>query len=268
LEAVKCSDYRFKRAASGGPPSNFRPQEGTLPSTAVTYEADGLTMRGQLFRPAGVSGARPGVIVFPEAFGLGEHALAQAEKIAGLGYVALAADLHGEAKRYEDIPSMMPVLTELAQSPAKLRARAQGAMDALRDQSGVDGSKIAAIGYCFGGAMAIELGCAGADVAAIVGFHSGLSTINVDDLGGIKGRLLLCLGADDPAITPDQRVAFENGLRKGGVSWDMHLYGKVVHSFTNPAAYALGDPNFLRYDDRANTESFEAMTRLFKETLG
>jgi dienelactone hydrolase len=239
-----------------------------MPSETVSYEADGLSMKGQLFRPAGVSGARPGVIVFPEAFGLGEHALDKAEKIAALGYVALAADLHGEAKQFSDMESMMPVLGALAQSPPKVRARAKGAMDALTAQSGVDGSKIAAIGYCFGGAMAIELGCTGADVAAIVGFHSGLSSINVDGLGAIKGRLLLCLGADDPGITPEQRLAFENGLRKGGVSWDMHLYGKVVHSFTNPAADSMGNPGFLRYDARANAESFEAMKRLFKEVLG
>jgi len=239
-----------------------------MPSETVSYEADGLTMKGQLFRPAGASGARPGVIVFPEAFGLGEHALDKAEKIAALGYVALAADLHGEAKQFTDMESMMPVLGQLAQSPPKVRARATAAMNALTAQSGVDGSKVAAIGYCFGGAMAIELGCTGANVAAIVGFHSGLSSINVDGLGAIKGRLLLCLGADDPGITPEHRAAFEAGLKKGGVSWDMHLYGKVVHSFTNPAADAMGNPAFLKYDARANTESFEAMKRLFAETLG
>ena len=239
-----------------------------MPSEMVCYSADGLAMEGQLFRPKGASGARPGVLVFPEAFGLGKHALSKAEQITDLGYVALACDLHGEAKQISSMEELQAVLGPLAADCQKLRARTKGALDALLAQKGVDSSKIAAIGYCFGGAMAMELGCAGANLAAIVGFHSGLSSINVDDLGNIKGRLLLCLGADDPGITPEQRAAFETGLRKGGVSWDMHLYGKVVHSFTNPDAGAMGQPDFLRYDARANTESFEAMRRLFAETLG
>ena len=234
----------------------------------LSYQADGLSMKGRLFRPAGAAGARAGVLVFPEAFGIGEHAYVQAQKLADLGYVALACDLHGEAKTLNSLEEVMGVLGELSQNREKIRVRTKGALDALVAQSGVDAAKVAAIGYCFGGAMAIELGITGANVAAIVGFHSGLSSINPDELGSIKGRLLLCLGADDPGITPEQRVAFENGLRKGKVSYDIHLYGGVVHSFTNPAVDAMGNPGFLKYDERANRESFGAMQRLFKEVLG
>jgi dienelactone hydrolase len=239
-----------------------------MASETISYQADGLSMKGQLFRPSGTTGARPAVLVFPEAFGLGKHALGKAEQIAALGYVALACDLHGEAKQLSNMQQLMEVLGPLAPDHKRVQARAKGAYDALVAQKDVDGSKIAAIGYCFGGAMAMELGCAGANLAAIVGFHSGLSSIDVEALKNIKGRLLLCLGADDPGITPEQRLAFEAGLRKGGVSWDMHLYGKVLHSFTNPEADAMGQPQFLKYDARANIESFEAMKRLFKETLG
>lgn len=237
-----------------------------MASHTIVYTADGLSLKGQLFRPAGSAASRPGVLVFPEAFGLGDHALSKAEKIASLGFVTLACDLHGEGKQIAG-GEVMEALGALTADCRKIRARAQGAFDALVAQAGVEPSKIAAVGYCFGGTMAIELGCAGSDVAAIVGFHSGLSSINVDDLGSIKGRLLLCLGADDPLISPEQRVAFEAGLRKGGVSWDMHLYGKVVHSFTNPEADSRGQPAVVRYDARADEESFNAMRRLFAETL-
>ena len=89
-----------------------------------------------------------------------------------------------------------------------------------------------------------------------------------DDLGAIKGRLLLCLGADDPSISPARRIAFEDGLRKGGVKWDLHLYGNVVHSFTNTAVDAMNNPSFLKYDGRADKASFDAMIRLFEETQG
>lgn len=239
-----------------------------MPSETVNYQADGLSMKGQLFRPAGASGPRPGVLVFPEAFGLGEHALSKAERIAGLGYVALACDLHGEARHVSDMGEMMSLLGQVSGNVAKTRARGQGALEALTAQPGVDASKVAAVGYCFGGTLSLELACSGADLAAVVGFHSGLSAVSVGDAGNIKGRVLVCLGADDPGIPPEQRVAFEAALRQGGVNWDMHLYGKVVHSFTNEKAGALNRPEFARYDAHADRESFESMRRLFEETLG
>jgi dienelactone hydrolase len=239
-----------------------------MPSETVSYQADGLSMKGQLFRPSGVSGPRPGVLVFPEAFGIGEHALSKAERIAGLGYVALACDLHGEALHVAEFEKMMPLLSAVASSPQKTRARAKGAMDALLAQSGVDGSKIAAIGYCFGGTMSLELALSGANVAAVVGFHSGLASLSLGDAGNIKGKVLLCLGADDPGITPEHRGAVETAFKGANVAWDLNLYGKVVHSFTNPKADALGRPEFARYDAHADNDSFAAMTRLFAETLG
>ncbi len=238
-----------------------------MQSETVTYEADGLSMKGRLFRPRGGAGPHPGVLVFPEAPGLGEHPLSQAERLAGLGYMALACDLHGDGRVLGEMEKIMAALGALIQAPARIRARAGGALDALLAQPGVDAARIAAIGYCFGGTMALELACAGAPIAAAVGFHSGLAPVTIADAGAISGKVLVCLGADDPMITLEHRAAFEAGMRMAGVDWQMHLYGGVVHGFTNPKADAAGRPDILRYDARAAARAWKAMIGLFDETL-
>lgn len=236
-------------------------------SEEITYQADGLSMRSRLYLPDGASGRRPGVLVFPEAFGLGEHTLSSAERLASLGYVALACDLHGEAKLYNELGPVMPLIGALRQAPEHTRARARGALDALTSRPEVDAAKVAAIGFCFGGTMALELARGGADVASVVGFHSGLATTAPHDAKNIKGKVLVCLGADDPSIPPEQRSAFETEMREGRVDWRMHLYGGVVHSFTNPEADAMGRPEMARYDAGADRRSWAEMLALFSEVF-
>jgi dienelactone hydrolase len=233
----------------------------------LTYEADGLTMKGQLFFDV-ASAPRAGVLVFPEAFGLSQHAISRAERLAGLGFAALACDLHGEARLVDDLQEAIGLLEPLYATPARTRNRAGAALQALCARSEVDAARIAAIGYCFGGTMALELARSGADVRAIVGFHSGLGTrAPKADARSIKGRVLVCIGADDPLIPSDQRAAFEQEMREGGVDWQMHLYGNTVHSFTNPEADKRNMPDRIRYNAASDARSWAAMQALFAETL-
>lgn len=237
----------------------------SIQTEIVTYEADGLRMRGQIYVDQTRAGKRPGVLVFPEAFGLGEHAKLRAQRLAALGYIALACDLHGEGEVYDDLDTVMKLIAPLREAPARMSARAAGGLDALRCRLEVDATRIAAIGYCLGGTMALELARGGYDIAGIVGFHSGLATARPDAAKNIKGRILVCLGADDPGIDPAQRAAFENEMRRAGVDWQMHLFGGVVHSFTNPQADARGRPDFFRYDAMADARSWASMLRFFDE---
>lgn len=238
-----------------------------MQSRVVNYDADGLHMQSWFYGENGAAQKRPGVLVFPEAFGLSEHAKSRAERLAGLGYAALACDLHGDGKVVSDLPTVMGLIGPLQNDPTGTRARATAGLTALLEQPNVDQNRIVAIGYCFGGTMALELARSGANIAAVVGFHSGLATAAPEDAPNIKGKVLVCIGADDPGVPIDQRRAFEDEMRAGKVDWQMDIYGGVVHSFTNPNAARLGMPDFARYDAKADARSWQAMQALFGEVF-
>jgi len=239
-----------------------------MPGEILSYTVDGLSMRGELHAPA-TGGKRPAVLVFPEIFGLGDHARGRAERIAAeLGYAALACDLHGEGRVIADLEEARALMAPLREDPRRIRARAEAALDALRSRLEVDGERIAAIGYCFGGTIALELARGGANIAGVVGFHSGLATAAPEGARNIKGKVLVCIGADDPGIPPEQRAAFEEEMRNAGIDWQLHLYGGVVHSFTNPAADAMGRPEFARYNADADHRSWTSMRDFLARIFG
>ena len=134
-------------------------------------------------------------------------------------------------------------------------------------QGEVDASRIAAIGYCFGGTMALELARSGAELAAVVGFHSGLGTGRPAQPGEVRASILVCIGADDPMVPAEQRSAFEAEMRAADVDWRMNLYGGAVHSFTNPNAELSGCPG-VAYHQATDERSWRAMLDFFGERFG
>ena len=225
----------------------------------VNYQVDGCAMRSQLFIHGSGAGPRPGLLVFPEAFGLGAHALQRAERLAALGYAVLACDIHGDAAVHDDFETVIALIGGLRSDPKRIAARAAAGLEALAGRPEVDPTCIAAIGYCFGGTMALELARAGGAVAAVVGFHSGLAPAGPNAAPGFSAKVLVCLGSDDPSIDRAQRTAFEDEMRAAGADWQINLYGGVVHSFTNPDADARGNTDFARYDAKADAGSWAAM---------
>ncbi len=232
----------------------------------IEYQADGLTMIGHLAVDDARAGKRPAVLVSHEGFGLDEHAKGRAERLAALGYVAFALDYHGGGKRLP-MADMMARLMPLMGEPDRIRALGHAGLEVLLRQPEADASRVAAIGYCFGGTLSLELGRSGADVKAIVGFHSGLGTVRPNDAHNIVGRVLVCIGAEDPLIPPEQRTAFEQEMREGNVDWRMNLYGGAAHSFTNPRAGEVGRPG-LAYHQPSDERSWRAMIDLFDEVFG
>ncbi len=212
------------------------------------------------------AGTRPGILVAPEGGGLADVSRDRARSLAELGYVALAIDYHGDGKVLEKMEDMTARLGVLRADPTIIRGITRAALAALIAQPETDAARIGAIGYCYGGTAVLELARSGADVACTVGFHSGLATTRPEDAKQIKGKVLVCIGADDPLIPPDERLAFEKEMRATKVDWRLYLFGNAVHGFANPEADRRGFAS-LKYHRPTHERSWRAMRDLFDETF-
>ena len=231
----------------------------------VAYEVDGQEMLGHLAVPDG-DDARPAVLVCHEGPGLDDHAKGRAERLAAeLGVVAFALDYHGGG---QPVPrdQIMARLGPLMSDPPKTRQLGRAGLDVLLQHPRADASRVAAIGYCFGGTMALELARDGVDLAAVVGFHSGLATASPAAEGAVTARVLVCIGVDDPIIPPEQRTAFEQEMNAAGADWRMNLYANAAHSFTNPAAASAGMTG-VEYHELTDQRSWRAMVDVFQEVF-
>jgi dienelactone hydrolase len=232
----------------------------------IEYHADGARLVGYLAVDDGKPGKRPGIVVAHEGGGLNDHAKRAARRLAEAGYVAFALDYYGDGQPLSDLSQAMPRITAWMADPTGIRARAHAALEVLIHQPETDAGRLAGIGYCFGGTTVLEMARAGEPLKAVVGFHSGLATSRPAQAGQLKAKVLVQIGADDPIIPPEQRVAFEAEMTATKADWRMLLYGGAGHSFTNPDVNALGRPGFA-YDKAADERSWRAMLDLFGEAL-
>jgi dienelactone hydrolase len=233
----------------------------------LEYVVAGQRYIGYLAVDRAKPGKRPGVLIAPEGGGLGDIGRERARQLAELGYVAFAIDYHGDGRLLDSMQEMTARLATLRADPTIIRGITRGALDALLAQPEVDASRIAATGYCYGGTAVLELARSGADVACTVGFHSGLATTRPEDARNIKGKVLVCIGADDPLISPEERLAFEQSMRATKVDWRLYLFGNAVHGFANPEADKRGMPATLAYHRPTHQRSWRAMLDLFDETF-
>jgi len=230
----------------------------------VEYKQGGATLEGFVAYNDTIKGARPGVLVVHQWLGLTDYEKHRAELLAQLGYVAFCADIYGQGVRPQTAQEAGAQAGKYKSDRQLLRARVNAGLDALRRQPLVDPKRVAAIGYCFGGTTVIELARSGADVAGVVCFHGGLDSPTPADGKNIKGKVLVCHGADDPFSSPQNIAAFEDEMRQGGVDWQLIKYGGAVHSFTQPSA---GNDNSkgAAYNEKADKRSWEAMKQFLAE---
>ena len=235
-----------------------------MKTESIEYQDGTVTLRGFLAYDDRKSGKRPGVLVMPEAFGLGTQAKERAERLAALGYVALAGDPYGNGLEVNDLQEAIKRAGALREDPAKFRQRARVALDTLASLPQVDPNRLAAIGYCMGGTFALELARDGAPLKGIVSFHGGLETQRPAASHQVKAKILVCTGADDPFVPVAQVNALAEELTKAGVDWQIISYGGTVHSFTNPEAGKVGMVG-IAYNKAADERSWKAMTAFFVE---
>jgi dienelactone hydrolase len=233
----------------------------------IDYRDRAANLRGYLAFDEKAAAQRPGVLVFHEGLGLGDFAMARARMLAELGYVALAADMFGDRRQARNLQEVARLVGDLRNDPQTLRARGRAALATLAALPQVDAKRLAAIGFCFGGSVALELAREGADLKAAVSFHGVLATRTPAVSGRVKASVLVCTGADDPLAPPDQVAAFENEMRAAEVrDWQVISYGNTLHGFTNPAA----DGSMMRtalYSAQADRRSWASMRSLFDEVF-
>ncbi|MEO6567554.1 MAG: dienelactone hydrolase family protein [Opitutaceae bacterium] len=239
-------------------------------SKAVTYEHGGVKLEGFLaYDDAKVSSARkaPGVLVLPEWWGLNEYPKDRARQLAELGYVAFAADMFGAGVITMD-PKKAGELAGQFYGKPLMAERAWAGFEQLMATGLVDSVRTAAIGYCFGGAVAQALAYRGAPLAGIVSFHGSLIPATPDVFAKNKAKFLICHGAADSFITKEALEAFTQSMNAGKFDYQFISYAGAVHAFTNPAADKTAAESGLKgigYNAAADHRSWQHMRDFFAE---
>jgi dienelactone hydrolase len=230
----------------------------------TTY--DGVKFKGEIFYDDAVEGKRPGVLVCHEWWGLNEYAKGRASELAKMGYVAYACDMYGDGVKTEHPKDATRMASDVRKNVAVWRGRAETALKALATFDKTDSTRLAAIGYCFGGSTALQLAYSGADLKAVATFHAALPTPTAAEAKAIKAKVLVCNGADDKFISPESIEKFKAALTAANVDLDFQSYPGAVHSFTVPDTAKHDNPGMV-YNEAADKKSWAAMTDLFAKVF-
>jgi len=233
----------------------------------VSYRAAGVEMKGYLAYDMSVMGKRPGVLVVHEWWGHNEYARKRARMLAEMGYTALAVDMYGEGKQAMHPDDAGKFSSELMKNFDTAKARFMAAMDLLKKQPTVDPGRIAAIGYCFGGGIVLNMARQGVDLRGVASFHGGLAAVKPAQPGGVKAKILVLHGADDKFVTPEQIEAFKKEMKNAGADFQFIAYPGAIHSFTNPDAdeYAKKFNLPLGYNAEADKKSWEELRKFLEK---
>jgi len=238
----------------------------TLHTEEIDYRANGQVLKGYIAYDKNIRDKRPGVLVVHEWWGHNEYVRKRARMLAKMGYTAIALDMYGDGKQAAHPEAAGKFVEEVLKNGDKAEKRFMAAANLLRSHETVNSDQIVAIGYCFGGAVVLQIARTGVDLAGVVSFHGSLSTDTPAKPGRVKAKVLILHGADDPFVPPEQVEQFKQEMEKAGVDYKFVAYPGVKHSFTNPEAdrYAKEFNMSLKYDKEADKQSWSEMQALFR----
>ncbi|MEJ2572994.1 MAG: dienelactone hydrolase family protein [Gammaproteobacteria bacterium] len=233
----------------------------------IDYQVDGATMKGYLAYNGATSGRRPGVIVVHEWWGLNDYVRRRARMLAKLGYTAFALDMYGAGKQAQHPDDARKFSSEVRKNLPMEKARFTAALDVLRHNNTVDPRRIAAIGYCFGGGVVLEMARRGIDLAGVASFHGMLATADPARPDEVKAKILVMTGADDPFVPADQVTEFKAEMDAEQVDYKVIAYPGAKHGFTNPAADKYGQKFDLplAYNKAADQASWQALQEFLQQ---
>jgi dienelactone hydrolase len=238
--------------------------QGAIRTETVDYQQGGQTLEGFLAWDDSISGKRPGILIVHQWMGITDYEEWRAKMLAGMGYVAFCADIYGKGMRPASTQEAGAEAGKYKGDRQLMRARVNAGLDELKQNELVDTSRIAAIGYCFGGTTAIELARSGAQLNGVVSFHGGLDSPTPADGKNIKCKMLILAGADDPFQKPADLDAFEKEIKDNNVNWQIVFYGGAEHAFTQKSVDKFNIPG-AKYNEQADKRSWQAMKDFFAE---
>ena len=245
------------------------PVHAAMVATPISYDVGGKKMQSVLVYDSAVKTPRPGIVMAPDWKGMNDDQVALAKQIAGKDYVILVADVYGVDVRPKNTDEAGTAAKTMYAHRSDLRARMNGAFDQLKSQVGkapLDGKHWGAIGFCFGGAAALDLARSGAAIAGVATFHGNLATDDPALAKNIKAKVLAMNGGDDSFVPESQIVAFEKEMRDAHVDWQFLNYGGAVHCFAIPTAD--GSMAGCKYNPVVAKRAYAQMHMFFDEVFG
>ena len=233
-----------------------------IQTRAIPYQHGDVQLEGFLAWDDARTGKRPGILVVHEWWGLNEYARDRARQLAALGYAAFAVDMYGKDQVTTHLDQAATWMKQVQADVKQWQARALKGLAVLQSQEMVDPQRLAAIGYCFGGATVLQLAYGGADVKGVVSFHGALPFPPQGQ--SAKAKILIAHGNADPFLNEEHVRKFRQALDAANLDWQMVIYAGARHSFTNPGADAHGI-DALKYDRQADQRSWQQMQLFFEE---
>jgi len=240
------------------------PPAAAIETKEVAYDGGGAHMKGFIAYPA-TQQKRPGVLVVHEWWGLNDYARSRARKLAEMGYVGLAIDMYGDGKTATHPDDAKKFMTETISNLDSAVQRFQAAQAFLANDPRVDGGKLAAIGYCFGGAIVLHMARIGDNaLGAVASFHGNLVAQAQMQKDGYAGRMLVATGGADPFVPPEQVEAFKQEMAAADQNYELVIYPDAKHAFTNPDATEAGKKFQLplEYNAAADADSWQKLDLL------